>query len=96
MPQPQTHIDRTRAAITRLCNVFEDVISCTSEYTMLGGEPGVKSYWMNPDGSPITGRDISHDQYIAAINVVLALQGMVNTGQNDAPPPAAALYAIKG
>lgn len=95
MPQPQTHIDRTRAAITRLCNVFEDAISCTSEYAMLGGEPGVRSYWENPDGSPIV-RDITHDQYIAAINVVLALQGMVNAGHDDVPPPAAALYAIKG
>jgi hypothetical protein len=95
MPQPQTHIDRTRAAITRLCNVFEDVISCTSEYSMLGGEPGVKAYWENPDGSPIV-RDITHDQYIAAIQVVLSLQGMVNTSPTNDPPPAAALYAIKG
>jgi len=91
MSQPSAHISRTRQAITQGTDAFEQLQACANEYTALGGSAGVAPFWFQADGvTPRTDLDITHDEYVAAIAVILAL------GTTIGPANSSSLYRCKG
>lgn len=91
MAQPATHIQRTRAAITRLCDAFEQAQACVAEYNAIGGDAGVHPFWLNPDGTTRTDYDITEAQYTAAIGSINAIAQTVIANSNNSN-----LYLVKG
>jgi hypothetical protein len=94
MSQPTSHVQRTRAALSRLTDAFEGVTSCLREYDSLGGANGVLPHWQTRDaeGQVIdrTDLDITHGQYVDAIASIQAIEALVAQGHSTN------LYRAKG
>jgi hypothetical protein len=90
MPQPASHVTRTRAAIAAMCDAYERVTACLTEYNALGGSEAVAEHWLDAEGQPRSDVDITHAEYVAAVASMQTIAQLVVQGHNTN------LYKVKG